>query len=74
MLRVCLKLFRAHSFEKIVHVHLFAAVNPLSRRVDLAVSLDSGHNRTSGHVHFARPFDDSLQGSTDIPLAFGKQA
>ncbi len=74
MLRVILKLRRAHAVEKIVQAHLLCAVNPLSRRIDLAVCLDSRHNCAGGHVHFARLFDDPLQGCPDVLLPFREQS
>jgi hypothetical protein len=72
--RVIIKLRRAHAVEKIVQAHLLCAINPLSRRVDLAVRLDSRDNRAGRHVHFARLFDDPLQRCPDVALASLEQS
>ncbi len=72
-LRVFFKLRRAHAVKKIIQADLLCAVNPLTGSIDLAVCLNSRHNCAGGHVHFARLFDDSLQGRPDVALAFGKQ-
>ena len=74
MLRVILKLRRAHAVKKIIQANLLCAVNPLSRRIDLGVCLHGGNHGGSGHVHFARFFDDPLQGRPDVPLAFWEES
>jgi hypothetical protein len=70
---VFFKLRRAHAVKKVVQADLLCAVNPLSSRIDLAVSLDSRDNCARRHIHFTSLFYDPLQGCPDVALAFGKQ-
>jgi hypothetical protein len=74
MLRVVLKLFRADAVEKIVQAHLLCAINPLPRRVDLAIRLPCRDNRARGHVHFGCPLEDPLQRRADVAVALFKQS
>ena len=71
---VLFKLRCAHAVKKIIQAHLLCAVNPLPRRVDLAVRLHSRHNCAGCHVHLARLFDDPLQGRPDVALASLEQS
>jgi len=38
----------AHAVEKIVETYLLTAINPLTSRIDLAIRLNCGNNRTCG--------------------------
>jgi hypothetical protein len=40
----------AHAVEKIVETYLLTAINPLTSRIDLAIRLNCGNNRTCGYV------------------------
>ena len=71
---VFFKLRCAHAVKKIIQAKLLCAVNPLSRRIDLAYAWTAATTALSGHVHFARLFDDPLQCRPDVLLPFGEQS
>ena len=48
---------------------MFATVDPLSSRVDLAIRLNHSHDSSSCHLHLARFFEDPLQSRANVPLA-----